>query len=471
VTESAFGRACHGVDACEMSGKPAPPQIPIVEADPALAEVADRPGHRAVFARMGRNVGWLLGGRGFQAVASLAYLAAAAHGLGPAGFGVFTLILTYGQGIANLAQFQSWQAVIRYGSIHLADGQEGRLARLLGFTATVDIASALIGAGLAVACSHAMTLAMGWDPAQQTRTALFGGALLLSIGGTPSGMLRLHDRFGQLAFCEAVGPLVRLIGSVVAFASHGSLDAYLAVWASAALLQSAMQWVVALYLPGQRPILGRTAFREAVAENRRLWRFMIQTNLSASLSLIWTQIGTLAVGGVAGATAAGGFRLAARLAKALAKPVQSATRVLYPELAKLVASEDHRTLSSVTRRVSLVALGLGLVVVAIAAVAGRHILTAFAGPGFAFAYLYLLLFAVASAIDLSGFALEPLHTAFGKAGRVLGARAIGAIVYIVALVVLLPSLGPIGAILSAIVSSIVMRLRLAVSARPLLARG
>jgi len=48
-------------------------------------------------------------------------------------------------------------------------------------------------------------------------------------------------------------------------------------------------------------------------------------------------LGTLAVVGAAGRAAAGGYRLASRLAKAVAKPIRLVGRVLYPELARLVA--------------------------------------------------------------------------------------------------------------------------------------
>lgn len=52
-----------------------------------------RTGHRVVFARMGRNIGWLLGGRGFAGAVSIAFLAMAVRALGPAGFGSFALVL------------------------------------------------------------------------------------------------------------------------------------------------------------------------------------------------------------------------------------------------------------------------------------------------------------------------------------------------------------------------------------------
>ncbi|MFD2499396.1 lipopolysaccharide biosynthesis protein [Rhizorhabdus histidinilytica] len=105
----------------------------------------------AVFARMARNLAWLLGGRGFQAVASLLYLGLAARTLGPARFGEFTLVLAYGQAIANVAQFQSWQTVIRYGTIHIVAGARDRLGRLLGLTTLFDCGGAILGAIAAAA--------------------------------------------------------------------------------------------------------------------------------------------------------------------------------------------------------------------------------------------------------------------------------------------------------------------------------
>ena len=88
-----------------------------------------------IFTRLAKNLGWLLGSRGFAAVASIGYLAIAARSLGPKGFGEFTVVLTYGQLIANVVQFQSFKSIIRYGALHLANDRTGRLGRLTGLTA------------------------------------------------------------------------------------------------------------------------------------------------------------------------------------------------------------------------------------------------------------------------------------------------------------------------------------------------
>lgn len=446
---------------------------PISDADPELV-AADAPGapvrpQRSVVARMARNIGWLLGGRGFSGVVSLAYLAIAARSMGPAGFGMFTLILAYSQSIANLVQFQSWQAVIRYGAVHLADDRRDRLSRLLGFTTTLDLTMAVVGAALAALCVPLVAPLLHWSPEAEESARWFGAALLLSTGATPNGVTRLFDRFDRLTYTEAVSPSIRLIGAGIAWWVDGGVGMFLAVWATAAIVQSLVGWWTAYDIHGGLPRFGRAAFQGAVAENRKLWRFVWQTNASSSLSLLWLQLGTLAVGAVAGPVAAGGFRIAEKLAKALTKPIEALAKVFYPEVARLVASDDRTTLRRIFFRSTWIAIALACVLVAAAGFGGELMLRLFAGKDFTFAHTYLFLLAIAAAIDLSGFALEPIHNAFGRSGRILGTRAIGAATYAVMLAATLPFIGPAGAAVAAIASSIIMRIRLALSARRMLA--
>ncbi len=438
--------------------------------DPRETDVAPEvvaAGHRVVFGRIGRNVGWLLGGRGFAGVVSIAYLAIASRALGPAGFGVFALILAYGGSIANLVQFKSWQAVIRFGAIHLAAHRPERLARLLGFTATLDVAGALLGAAVAAIGVHLAAPLLGWTADERSLAAAFGAMLLLSTGGTASGILRLSDRFDWVTYAEAVGPTVRLVGALAAYRAGAGLDWFLAVWALAALAEGAAGWVAVFVLRLGDLRLGPSAIRDGLRENPGLRAFMVQTNLSSALGLVWEQLGTLSVGAFGGPAAAGAFRIATKLATALAKPVETMTRALYPELARLVASDDRATLRTVTLRVTAIASALALVLVAAIWLAGPLVLRLVAGRAFEFAQLYLLPLTIASAIDLGAVALEPIHNAYGRAGRVLAARVVGALLYLATLALLLPTIGTIGAAIAGIVGAVAIRGLLLGSARRL----
>jgi len=412
----------------------------------ALAEARPEPSG-AAFARMGQNVLWLLGGRGFQAVASLLYLGLAARALGPHGFGEFALVLAYGQAIANIAQFQSWQTVIRYGMLHLAKRDRGRLGRLLGLTTALDFAGGLVGAAVAGLGVAVAGVWLGWNAFEEQRAAWFGIALLLSIGATPTGMLRLVDRFDLTTYCQAVGPIVRLTGALAGWMLHSDIGVFLAAWAAAALLQHAATWTAALTMTGLPLRIGRGRFRQANRENDGFWRFMFVTNASSTIGLLTEQLATLAIGGTAGVAAAGGFRIAAKIARALARPVQIAARILYPELARLHAADDHEALDHVFTRTMRVSVGLAVAVVAVAVLGGPWLIQALAGPDYGFAYVLLIILAIGVGLDLSGLALEPLLTARGRAGHVLFIHICGALTFGA---VLLPLLGPLGATAAAI---------------------
>jgi len=341
---------------------------------------------------------------------------------------------------------------------------EDMIVRAAETTAThIAAAKAAVGAVIAIVAVPLVGPLLHWSVAEQGTAAIFGAVLLLTTGATPTGLLRLFDRFDLLTWTEAISPLVRLLGSLVAWWLGGGVAAYLWVWALAAFGQMIGQWAAALLIGRSKIAIGRRSFALAVSENSRLWRFMLQTNLSNSLSLFWMQTGTLAVGSVAGAVQAGGFRIADRMAKGVIKPVETLTRALYPEMARLVATDERVVLRKVFIRTSWIAAAFSVAIVGIAGFAGGPILALVAGKEFAFASGYLFLLAISAAIDLTGFALEPFHNAHGRSGRVLRSRAVGAAVYAVLLGILLPTIGAEGAAWASIGASSVMFLQLALS--------
>ena len=420
-----------------------------------------RRARHSAFSRMAKNVTWVASSRGFNSVVSVAYLAVAARALGPASFGVFALILTYAQLIANFVQFQSWKGVIRYGALHVAAVRPDRLQRLFGFTATLDFASAIVGALIAVAGVPLIGPLLQWAPQDQTSAAAFAGVLLLTTGATPTGILRLFGRFDLAAFGEAIGPLARLVGAVAAWAAGAGVLGFLVVCAIAGVAQAVSQWIAVVFVNRSRLAFGRREFKMALEENHRLWAFMLQTNISNSVTMFWTQLGTLAVGAFAGPVEAGGFRLAQRLAKGILRPVQPVILAIYPELTRLVAEDGRREMRIVVIRVTLVAAVLALAVVLVTSFAGRQIIHIFAGRHYEFARKFLFLLSIAAAIDLVGFVFEPLQNAHGHSWNVLRSKLIGAGVYAVLVVILLPLTGGQGAAIAAIICSTVIFLQLA----------
>lgn len=407
--------------------------------------------------RMLRNIVWLLGGRGAAGVLSLAYLAIAARALGVHAFGSFSLVLAYGSSISALAQLQSGQAAIRFGAGHLAHGRVAQLGRLLGSLALLDLLSASLWAMIAASCAPLVAPFLGWSTPTAHAAAVFGFILVLSVGTTASGALRLLDRFDLLTLAEAVGPMVRLVGAAILWMEGATLGRFLAVWALAAFAEETAGWV-ALWSIRRSPLDFRfSALLGLSRENPGIGRFLLHNGASSSLTLVDQYAGTFALGHAVGAGVAGGFRIASKLAAAVGKPFAMVTRAFYPELARLVAGDHHPVIRSVVARMVGFSVVFGLLAVLVVLFTGQALLGGLYGPAFRFAFPFLLLLTVATAFDLVGSALEPVLNAHGLAGRMLMSQAIGAAGQVGALFVLLPRLGAVGGGWAAIIGAILSR--------------
>ena len=393
-----------------------------------------------------RNAGWLLGGKGVGGLFSLVYLALVARTLGVAGFGVFAMILAYGQALGNVVGFQSWQTVIRYGARHRADARADRFAQVVAFATVLDFGAALVGALLAVAGALLIGPAIGWGHETQIVAAWFGVSLVFGQRGAPTGVLRLFDRFDLAAYAELTLPATRLVGTLIAWGLGGGLAGYLLAWAAAELVTTAAMWRQAWRELCTRDLDGHGWRMHGLGlDNPGIWRFSITTNLTASIGLVWQQVPVLAVGWIAGPAGAGGYRMATTLGTALTKPVVSLARSIYPEFARLSVDEGVAALRPVLRRTALISAGLGALSVVLIGFAGVRILAFVGGEAYVFAYPVLVVLTLASALNLIGFGLEPALVAIGRPGAALIARSVASLLYLALLAVMLPWLGAIGA--------------------------
>ncbi|WP_082012477.1 lipopolysaccharide biosynthesis protein [Belnapia sp. F-4-1] len=392
------------------------------------------------------NAVWLFGGKGAGALLSLVYLAIVAQTLGVATFGVFALILAFGQVIGTVVGFQSWQTVIRYGARHLADGKVGPLRFVLGFTTALDLCAGAFATVLASLGALAAGRTLGWSDQETQLAAWFGLSLLFGQRGTPTGILRLFARFDLAAWSEFTLPVTRLLGTCAAWAADGSLAGYLIAWGVAELATTVVMWATAAsQLRAQGVPAGLPRIRGVADENPGILRFAVLTNLTSSIGPIWQQVPILAVGWIVGPASAGGYRIAMQLGTALTKPVTSLARALYPEMAKLTATRDAAAVRLVLVRAALLTTAIGLLAILLVAVAGELLLSLIGGPDYVFVYPIFLVLTIASAVNLSGFGLEPALVALGRPDKALVARSLASICYLVFLGVLLTMMGPIGA--------------------------
>ena len=327
--------------------------------------------------RLLRNIGWLLTGRGLNALLSLVYLALATRTLGLDNFGYFAIILALGQTVTGIANFQTWQFVVRWG----ADGDGP--ADATGFAIALDLLSIALGLVLA--------------------------AVLV---GTAPLWLPLPDELLPVAFGYCVVSLLAI--------AMPTVTGFILAWAAAEVAVAAALWIAAGRL--ERINLSRISLRHIPRAHPGAWRFVWSTNLSGSLNVGSKQVLILLIGAIGGETAAGGYRVASQLGQALVSLAQTVSKAIYPELV-----HAKETAHAMARRMANIALIAGVLAVLGTLFLGRPALALIAGPEFRVFWTMVIL-AIAGAIELVGASLESLLVSAGRAGTAFLIRAIPTVI-------------------------------------------
>lgn len=298
-----------------------------------------------------RNTGMLGVGKVAGAVLHLASIAVTARVLDLNEFGLLMLFRSLAQGLAAFAKFQSWQAMVHFGAASYETNEMGGVRSLWFRLATIDfvvgLAAMALGGALAFGAGEALSIPAEFAPV----AAIYCLIIPLQVAGTPTGILRLADRFDLMAWQSLVTPTVRLVGVSIAFLFGAPLLAVVVAWVLSDILGDAFLWFCAVTVAKAKGIISASAATApATIASHDMWRYLLGTNFNASLQQGALPLLTLVIGGALGASAAGTYRLAQTLLEAVFAPVELAMRSLFPEISKLQAATTAR-LKEVMRHV------------------------------------------------------------------------------------------------------------------------
>ena len=192
--------------------------------------------------RLLSNASLLVGGRSLNGIFNLTAMTLIVRTVGLEMFGLLVLIHAFTSTISDLAKFQSWQAVLRYGTPALEQGRELDFRRLVKLTVLLDLGSTLLGVVVAILVVPLLAPRLGlsaeWIPAVQ----LYAISIFFMVTATPTGLLRLFDRFDLLSVSNAMGSVVRVVGALWIFARGGSLELLLVIWFASTMTSGLWSW-------------------------------------------------------------------------------------------------------------------------------------------------------------------------------------------------------------------------------------
>ena len=403
--------------------------------------------------RIFKGLGLVLGGKAGAGVISLVYLVIAARALGPRDYGILVLVHAYVTAVCGIVEFPAWQAIIRYGAEATADNSPHRLARLLQFGTTVELA------GGAAAILVAMILApfvgphLGWPPQTVAFAIPYSFAVLGSVRSVPAGYLQLIGRFDLIGVHNLVQPTIRLAGALLALLTGWGIAGFLVAWLIAALAEFAVLWGMGWWCARRHlgPVLHRPESGSARTDNPGIWRFLVASNADVTLNELAGRIAPLIVGWVLGPAMAGLFAIAQRATVIIAQPAQILGNTAYAELARMVAAgEGGAPLRRTLVRVVGIALAAAAPVVLIAALFPTPIITLLGGTAFKAAGGIMVVLIAARMIAVIGPPCSSALSAMGYPALSMSANLFASMIFLPILPWLLSEAGLMGAGLQAV---------------------
>jgi O-antigen/teichoic acid export membrane protein len=390
-----------------------------------------------------RNTSYLGMSRAVAAVVGIATIAFAGRGLGLLLLGTLILITSYTKAASGLAKFQSWQVIVRYGGHGIAHGDPEHFRIATGFAFSLDLVSGIAGMLVAVALLPFIGRWVGIQP-QYLWLAMFYCTLLPTTGAaTPSGVLRVLNRFDLIGWSDTLTPISRAILVAIAFLANAPFAAYVVIWYVTDLAGDLFTWSLAWrelrrtgHLQGIRPTLRPTELTGA-------WRFAIDVNLAASVQAIWGPTGRLVVGGLLGPAGAALFRVASTLADAAQKPADLLGRAFYPEIVRMDFATNKPW--KLMLRVMALASGVAILAIGLLVVGGKPLMSIVFGKAFLGAYKPLVILMLIPFLGIFGFPLTPMLYALGRSTAPLKAKLIASVVFFGTIAPLCWAFGVIGA--------------------------
>ena len=400
-----------------------------------------------VLRRLLKNVGWLVSGNALSAGLGLITLALTARALGPAGLGVLALVEAYARLVDRLLRLEPWQAVIKYGAEALEHGRDDRFGQLLKFAFLLDLGGALLASLIALGGAFLVGPWFGFDQQTSELAAVYSLTIMLSLGATPTAVLRLFDRFALFAALDVVLAVLRLAAVALAWASGAGLWTFLLIALAAQIGRPlsllALAWRE-LFRHG-RAGCWRESLTGVTRNFAGLWDFIWWLNLSVLIRKSTRELDTLLVGALLDPAAVGIYHVAKRLGDAALKVGTPIQQAVFPDIARLWTCRQIARLRRTVLHVNLVAASIAALGLAVVALDVDRVLALTVGNSFADAGAPLLAQMLAVTLALGGITLRPALLSMGQQRPLLVAVVAGSVGFYGTMLLALPIVGVVGA--------------------------
>lgn len=397
-----------------------------------------------IFRRVVKNSGYLFSATGLSAGLAMAQGILTARLLGVNDFGILGAITLFTSVVNNLASFRMGEVVVKYVGQFAEAGDDRRAAAAFKLAALVEMGASVLAFGILYLLAPLGAQYLAKDGSLSHLFVFYGLVVLANlIAESSTGLLQIFDRFRRMAGLNLAGSAVTLAVIVLVYLLNGNLMGVLAAYLAGKSISALILSLAALREADQR--WGKDWRRAPLGVLKPQWgemaRFAVNTNISASVSLVTKDSELLWVSLFRNPVETGYYKLALTLTNLAQMPVSPLPQATYPELSRQAARREWAEMRALMKRGSLLAGGYTLAATLFLLLLGKPLIGLLYTPQYlpAFPALLILLFGFLAANTY--YWRRPALLALGQAGFPARVNLILAVVKLAGILLLVPRYG------------------------------
>lgn len=404
----------------------------------------------SAFKKIFRNAAVLASGSIGASAIGLISFALIARTLSPEVYGILVLAQAYSIIVDRLINFQSWQALIKYGTDLEQKGDNNSMVRLLQFGFILDLSTAILACVVGLVLPQFIGDWMHWSAEKIEIASIFCIVIIFNIEGTPTAILRIYDRFKSFAFKDFITALLKVSLVLAGYFLKLGLWYFVVVSMFSQVVGYIYLLVSSLRLLREKQIRIFDNFRSYRLTSTAvtfpgIWSFVWTTNLHGTVRMTTLRLDTLIVDSLLGSAATGLYQVSKQFTRVFTQVSQPLYKSIYPELTKLWQRRELVTFRSTVSRFILLGLGFAIVVWTIFFFAGELIICLTVGAEYLASYKVTLWYMFGVLLSVSAFPIVPAVLAMGKPNISFKVQLYATICYFIALVPLINEWGLNGA--------------------------
>lgn len=375
--------------------------INILREDPLLGKVV-------------RNSVHMFSSNSLSLVLSMVQGILAARLLGPAGYGLIAIVMSFASTVNGLLSFRMSELVVRYGGEYIERDERDRAAALVKAASLTEMAVSVFAFLVVVLSAGLATRYFAKTPGAEMLFIVYALGLLANFNiETSTGILQVTDKIKLQGVINLFQTITTAAIITAAFFLGGSLQIVLGAYLLGKVILGLGMFITAqIHL---RRTLQRSWWRASIKslpEFKKMAKFAISSNLSATAILVFRESEILWVGLFLSTEAAGYYKAAYAIISLLSVPANPLILTVYPELNRLVVQKTWARLRDFLRKVTTLSFAYNILLALGLVFFGRWVLWIY-GEQYVVAYPAMMALLVGFVFNYTLFWNRPLLLSLG----------------------------------------------------------